>query len=116
MNLSAVALIGGMLKQISNEFVPANISITKQNMYMGPLSSSKSCFNIFPGKKIREKEAFKNFQINSICLNLLPNPSLPAPEANEDLAKATFYTENSKGEKRAGLWCRVKRLVLHHSS
>jgi len=33
--------------------------------------------------------------------------SSPAPEANEDLAKATFYTGNGKSEKRAGFWCQV---------
>ena len=41
----------------------------------------------------------------------MPTWSSPAPEANEVLAKATFYTENGKGEKRAGFWCRVERLV-----
>jgi DNA modification methylase len=30
--------------------------------------------------------------------------SSPAPEANENLAKAKFYTENGKSKKRPGFW------------
>jgi len=28
------------------------------------------------------------------------------------LAKATFYTENGKSEKRHGFWCQVERIVM----
>jgi len=38
--------------------------------------------------------------------------SSPAPEANEILAKVTFYTENGRREKRAGFWCQVERIVM----
>ena len=32
-------------------------------------------------------------------------PASPAPKANKDLARAKFYTENGKSEKRPGFGC-----------